>query len=403
MRTFIHICIASLLAILALAAPAVANDDVFAKCSVKDKSGKSVIPKERWQALADNLTDGDFAKFDKECKGKANNREAVALASRARNNARDRVVQDLRTDAQVGADPGVLSTDFARRTYGPAPKLKIPFLFRDAYSTYSLLSPPAPRDRATGTQISYTRDYQNSNDIISGKGAVIGWNVMAISTDSDDPPKNFGVTRTLLAPGVEFDQGRNNKNPKLNTDYLAFKAIGEIEREVPGSLFPLQYLRYSGYLKTDSQGASKIAGGYAEWEPYSLDLAIGVAPRLFNSPLQFRWAPILHFEAEKVIDAGLLTNVTRGDVYARGGPIARADIFFSEGILRNLVLSAQYRYFWNTTSLGHSKDVRYFQADAAYNLDDEGIFALSATYRDGISPGNGARVQDIKTGLTVKY
>jgi hypothetical protein len=380
-----------------------ASDDVFAKCSVVVQGVKVITP-EKFQALADNLADAQFAKFDKSCKGKKGNPEAVALSLKAQKQAAERFVNDLKTVASTrehssGAVPGI-PPDVARKDFGQEKAPTLPVLFRDAYSTYSLLSAPPPRERATGTQISYTRDILNSNDIISGKGAMIGWDVLSVSADSDNPLSNFGVTRMLLAPGVEFDQSRNHANPKMNTDYLAFKFIGEIEKESPGGLFPLQYFRYSGYWKTDSNSATKIAGAYVEWEPYNLDWAIGVAKLLFGGPIQFRWSPMLHFETEKVIDAGPLTNIKTGDFYSRGGPILATDVFFADGPLRNLVLGAQYRYFWSTTG---NNDVKYVQANAAYNLDDAGIVALSTTYRDGILPGNATRARDIKTGLTIKY
>lgn len=177
-----------------------------------------------------------------------------------------------------------------------------------------------------------------------------------------------------------------------------------MEREAgEQSLAPLQFFRVSGYWKTDSRGDSRIVGGSAEWEPINLNAAIGVARRLLDTPVQFRWSPILHVEAEKVLNAGTLTSVTTGDVYARVGPILSADIFFAQGPLENLVFNFQYRYLWNLADSGSAKDIHYFQASAAYNLDSTGNIALSATYRDGVTPGNSTQVKDFKTGLTVKY
>jgi hypothetical protein len=388
-------------------AAAAAPNDIFTKCSVQI-GGVSVIPRGKFQALADNLADSEFAEHDPQCKGKKANPEGVALSQKKRERAAARVAQDLR-DASAGranmpgASPGSIPADVARTEFGMDKPAPLPFLFRDAYSIYSLLSPPPPRERATGTQISYTRDKLAHNDIVSAKGAIIGWDVISIKSDSDNPLAGAGFTRMLLAPGIEFDQTRNRANSKKDNDYLAFKFIGELEKETAGSLFPLQYFRFSGYWKTDSRGSSQIGGAYAEWEPYNLDLAIGVAPRLFGGPVQFRWSPILHAEIEKVFDSGSLVGVHTGDAYARIGPIVGADMFFAEGPLRRLVLGAQYRYLWTALENGNVKDVRYFQTTASYNLDEAGYTALSVTYRDGVTPGNATRVKEIKSGLTIKY
>lgn len=207
----------------------------------------------------------------------------------------------------------------------------------------------------------------------------------------------------LWAPGFEFDQTRNRSNKKADTDYLAFQIIGEMEVEqAPASLFPLQYFRYGGYWKTDSRGESRIGGAFGEWQPYKLEWAIGVAPKVFGTPMQFRWQPIVRFESEKVVNAGPLTNLQTGDFYTRGGPILRADIFFADGYLRNFVFGVQYRHLWSFDRGNADKNIGYFQADATYNLDDAGVFALSATYRDGMLPGNGTRVRDVRGGLTIK-
>jgi hypothetical protein len=386
------------------AAPSKDKDDVFAKCGVRTPQG-FVIPIEKISALADNLTDPEFAKYDERCLGKRNNPDAVVEANRTKERQSRRKAQDIRDEAVAQSKvPGrvePIPVETARSAFGPAAELQLPVLFRDAYSAYSLLSAPPPKERATGTQVSYTHDYLNQNDIVSAKGAIIAWKVFDVPPNN--PLSGWGVTRTLFAPGVEFDQTRNHVDPKKNTDYLAFKLTTEIEKEAPGTIAPLQFFRLAGYWKTDSKGESSIFGGAAEWQPYNLDYAIGVAPRLFGTPLQFRWTPILHAEVEKVLDAGPLTSVRTGDVYARLGPVLSADIFFAEGILQQLVLNFQYRYLWNFAHLNAGKDVHYLQVSAAYNVDPGGNIALSATYRDGITPGNGTPVRDIKTGLTVKY
>ena len=384
-----------------------AKKDIFEKCSVK-LDGKLVLTEDKFAALVDNLQDSAFAKYDPDCKGKGKNPQGVEMSLTEKKIAKEAAIHDLKDVANTqsrppGAKGKVILTDVARARFGPAKKLTLPFLVRDAYSTYSLLNPPAPAERASGAQFAYTHDILNSNDIISAHGAIIGWDVLSYKTPADQAA-SLGFSRIVLAPGFEFDQTRNHADPKKNTDYLGFKFLIEAEKEVPQSPFPLQYFRYSGYLKTDSQGESKIPGMYAEWEPYNLDYAIGVARLIGGGPVQFRWAPILHAEAEKVVDAGSVAGLHTGASYLRAGPIVQANIWFAtDGPLQNLVLGAKYYNLWSLAGGTSGHDVHYFEANAAYNLDSSGIAALSIAYREGDLPGNTTRVRDLKTGLTVKY
>jgi hypothetical protein len=380
------------------------KNDLFIKCSTVI-NGARYIPKERFEALADNLADSDFAEFDPKCLGKKRNPAGVAQAAKKKTRAAQRFAHDMQdVDEQRSAIPGTnrvgVPADVLRKDFGKEKTSAPPFLFRDAYSAYSLLNPPPPKEKATGTQISYTQDYYNHNTVLSGVGAVIGWNVLS---DAANPFASLGVTRTLLAPGFEFDEVRNQADRTKNMDYLGFRVISEIEKETDGGLFPLQYFRASPYWKTDSHGASRIAGAYVEWEPYRLEWAIGVARRLGDTPIQFRWSPVFHVEAERVIDAGALANVHSGDHYFRGGPILEGDIFFADGPLQPFVLTAQYRYLWNASNSGTGYDIRYLQTSLAYNLTPDGNAALSVTYRDGNAPSNNTRVRDLKTGLTIKF
>jgi hypothetical protein len=92
--------------------------------------------------------------FDKDCKGKKGNPEAIALLSmKAQKQAAERFVNDLKTVAEScerssGALPGI-PPDVARKDFGQEKAPTLPILFRDACSAYSLLSAPPPKERAT--------------------------------------------------------------------------------------------------------------------------------------------------------------------------------------------------------------------------------------------------------------
>ena len=392
-----------MLAALALCtnAWAAADDDVFVKCSEKDpRTGKLIIPERNFKALGLMMVDAKLAKYSKDCKTFLTAAEQAEAQKPTDRKAGNRV-RDLRQMEKIPDGnrtvPGV-AADMARTKFGLDEDNFDPgFYVRDAYAVASLSSPLKARDRADGAQFSYRRDYLTNNDIFAATGAVIYWKDIDLEKDGVAP---LGINRMLFAPGFEFDQQRNRLDPKKDVDYLGFRFIGELrkERAIPAEIF-----RYSAYYKTDTHGSSQIWGGFAEWEPIFLSWGIGGGHSVFGGPVMYSLQPTLHAEYEKVVRAGDLTNVASGDQYLRVGPILQANIWFLTGLLENLKFSAQYRYLWGVASTGNDKDRKYFQADAAYNIDKSGNIALGVTYRNGETPGNGTRVQDIKTGLTVKY
>jgi hypothetical protein len=373
-----------------------APDDVIQKCSVT-KNGRTYIPEEKFAALAKNLAQPMLAKFDDECKGYLNKTQQARATKGARDDEKG-YLQDLK---DIRGNRKDIPADEARAKLKlEEDEFDLPFLVRDAYHIHSLAALPKARDDAEGASISYTRDMKGSNDLVSATGAIIGWNVLSIDSQKTASYVPTGFSRSLIAPGVEFDQQRNRADSTKNVDYIGFRFIGELERE--GPIFDLNYLRYSGYLKTDSRGDSKIWGGYLEWQPYRVDWGIGGGRNIFG-PAMLSFTPLLHAEFEKVANAGDVPEVVDGDYYFRGGAILGANMWFRYGLLRNFVMAAQYRYLPNLSRSGDDHDRAYFQATAAYNLTQSGNAAISVKYRDGQTPGNGTTVRDIKTAFDVKF
>jgi hypothetical protein len=370
-----------------------------AKC---DRNKNGVIDEWEIENLAKNLADPMLAQYDKNCDGKLDTSEF-----NARNDDISTVLvakrEEVRALYEAQRKPmpvGQLQRDL--RLAKPS-TFEPPFLLRDAYSPYSIVAGPPARDRAEGMQFSYTRDIRSSNDIVSASGAIIGQKPLALEAGADNPWTSLGVSRVLVAPAFEFDRKTNDKDPKKTADYLAARLFSEFEVEVPHALFRTHYFRYAAHLKSDWRGDSKIVGGYAEWQPTSLPLAIGAArPILPHVPhVQVRWQPMLRAEAEKVLNAGLLPNVITGDEYYRVGPIVQANMWFPDTLLDRLSVEFQYRYLWSLTS--SDKNVEYFQGSVAYNLDEAGNYAIGLIYRDGLLPGNYTPVRDWKAALTIKH
>lgn len=272
---------------------------------------------------------------------------------------------------------------------------------RDAYSIPSLTRLLAARNSADGASFTYTRDFQNDNELTALTGSVY------LLKDIFPKPKDAATIapfdRVTWAPGIEFDQQRNRSNPAKNIDYLSPRLLGEIQ--LPGETVR-HIFRVGGYYNTDSRGETKVWGGSAQWQPVSNEYHISSGYRISSSsPLALRFDPILHVEAEHVIDAGPLQNINDGDQYFRAGPILQAHFWFVDGpqFLRRVTFGGQYRHLWGAGGSGHQQDMQYWQANVSYNLDDEGHAAIKASYRHGDLPGTGQDVRDFKTGLSVKF
>ncbi|HWK97607.1 MAG TPA: hypothetical protein VNR39_19505 [Pseudolabrys sp.] len=400
-------CPLAVAALLIVCQPALAVTEaqITQRCSELDRlTGKNYIPQKNEWALARLLTDPVLAANTKGCRDKMNDEERRAyedsLALKAKRRLRD--IQDIKQETKARTTtPNVSTADI---DFGLEIKPKDdapPLIVRDAHAVISLKQLLEAKKTADGASLSYTRDFQNDNQITALSGAVY------LYKDILPEPKDAGLIRPFdrvtWAPGIEFDQQRNGSNPGKNVDYLSPRLVAEFA--LPGATVR-QLFRIAGYYNTDSRGQTKVWGGSFEWQPVSnvhhISSGFRISPSL---PLGFRFDPIAHFEVEKVAAAGPLTNLNDGDHYFRAGPILQASFWFLDGpqILQRLTFGAQFRQLWGNAGSGMQKDLRYWQANLAYNLDDNGHAAIKATYRQGDLPGTGQDVRDFKTGLSIKY
>jgi len=395
---------------LASAAAAAPSEKLLKRCSVPDpKTGDLYIPEKNFPALARILTDDVLAKYGKGCKPSLSGEERAQYEDERKVLA-SRQLEDLKTIKKRHQDeiaaPG-LPTDVASSSLGiKAKEAPIPLIIRDANTVTSISALVNAQNSADGATFSYTRDFQNDNALTSLTGAVFAYYDLMAGATAKSREAIAPFTEVTIAPGVEFDQERNRANSKKNVDLLAFHLLSEFNLPGPKESHFSSLFRFAGNVNTDSRGNTKIWTGYAEWQPVSNVYGISSGHPLYhNAPIAYQFNPIVHLEAEKVSRAGELTNVADGDFYYRAGTILSASVWFTDGpkVLIPLTLSAQYRQLWGTANSGAQRDIHYWQANAAYNLDEFGHTAITAIYRQGDLPGSGQEVRDFKTGLSVKY
>ncbi|WP_137044318.1 hypothetical protein [Pseudolabrys sp. FHR47] len=398
-------CTAVAVLVLCQPALAVTEAEITQRCSITDPAtGKQYIPEKNEWALARLLSDSVLAENTKGCRPEMTDKERLDYKNKLEFEASLKLRDIQRIKQQTKGHtttPNVATNDidsgFEIKTQDGTP----PLIVRDARSVLSVQQLLTAKKSADGASFSYTRDIENDNQITALSGAVY------LYKDIFPQPKDAGITgpfdRVTWAPGIEFDQQRNRSNPNKNVDYLSPRMVAEFA--LPGETVR-QLFRIAGYYNTDSRGQTKVWGGSLEWQPVSnvhhISSGFRISPSL---PLGFRFDPIAHFEVEKVAAAGPLTNISDGDHYFRAGPILQASFWFLDGPepLRRLTFGGQFRQLWGNAGSGMQKDLRYWQANLAYNLDEAGHAAIKATYRQGDLPGIGQDVRDFKTGLSIKY
>ena len=379
--------------------------ELTARCSVQDpKTGEFYVPEGNERALARLLVDPVLADNTKGCSDKMTDAERADYEASLKVEA-DRVFKSIqhfkRSNKSKTTTPNISTQTVERELYIKRDK-KSPIIVRDAYGIGSLDALLAAKKTANGASLTYTRDYKSDNELTASTGSVYWLN--DIFPKPEDAAKIAPFDQIRWAIGAEFDQQRNRSEPKKNIDYLSPRVVAEFD--LPGGYF-YHTFRLGGYYNTDSRGFSKIWGGFAEWQPLSVGTGLSSGGPLYkNAPIAFQIDPILHLEAESVVDAGELTKVADGDRYLRAGPLLQAQFWFTDGpdFLQSLTFGAQYRHLWGTSSgSGIQRDLQYWQANVSYNLDKDGHAAIKTTYRQGDLPGTGQDVRDLKTGLSIKY
>ncbi len=133
------------------------DHDIVKSC---DFNGNGIIDENEVDAIARKTTDPILREFDLNCDGVLSRSER-AVREDAIRRQRIEVARALRFKIQSQGRGVPVEEAKDHLNLSKPTTFALPFLVRDAYTPYSMLNPPKPRDRAEGAQVSYTRDFAN--------------------------------------------------------------------------------------------------------------------------------------------------------------------------------------------------------------------------------------------------
>jgi hypothetical protein len=286
-----------------------------------------------------------------------------------------------------------------------APKVQSYFLVRRTLEDISTLSAPKAVKDVTGAQFSYNRDNITLNTAWSARGVVAVPFYITESKKSDD---RYAIgSSSAIAPFVSFDKVTNSSAAlaKTNLNNLAFGLISETALTNVGHDRPVDhYFRLNGGTNMDFEGNLKSWYVRAEWEPVSTALGLN-APVGLLSATGFNISPLLKMRTEYVGQVGSVDQPIFAErrEALRVGPRVGFEVQpvtgLGPGWFNSFTFVAAYSYLYDTLS---SRTYSLFDSALNYNIDNDGNYALSASYRRGRLDETGATVDQIMFGLAVK-
>ncbi|MCR9134747.1 MAG: hypothetical protein NXI27_02030 [Alphaproteobacteria bacterium] len=271
------------------------------------------------------------------------------------------------------------------------------FTLRKAYEGGSIWALPEYTPKISGAQFTYTHDQHGNNNVFVANGALSFYRRWALNKNRDNQKIPY-LNGAIWNIGAVFDYTANRNDPTKETDSLTFKTGGglsfeggKIDHLVSADLFDA----------TDFDTEKQVLGIEFEYEPVSNPLGLGLAKKVKDMPIFYRFRPVLHSEYQFVADAGDSAVLAKAEDHFFVGPILNAELWFSGKYLDRLSLDATYWYQWD--ALGNADPFDFFQISANYELDQKGHAALTATYRIGNIPKTREAVDDISVGLTTKF
>jgi hypothetical protein len=279
------------------------------------------------------------------------------------------------------------------------------FLVRQSLEDINTLTAPKPTKDVTGAQFSYNRDNLSPNTVWSARGVV----AVPIYGHYGPPSKDdrYSVRPAFaVAPFISFDKVSNSSatQQSANVNNLSFGMVSEALLANVGLEKPTDhYFRLKGGVNTDFEGALKSSYLRAEWEPVSTANFINAPYPLLN----FNVVPLFKLRADYMNQAGKITQPVFADhnQALRFGPRVGFEIQPVSGLglwpswFENFNLVATYSFLQDTLS---QRNYSLFDSTLTYNIDKDGNYAVSGSYRKGRLDETGARVEQIMVGLAIK-
>jgi hypothetical protein len=279
------------------------------------------------------------------------------------------------------------------------------FLVRQSLEDINTLTAPKPTKDVTGAQFSYNRDNVSLNTVWSARGvvAVPIYGHYGAPTEAD----RYSVRPAFaIAPYISFDKVSNSNatQQSANVNNLSFGVVSETVLANVGLEKPTDhYFRLKGGVNTTFEGALKSSYLRAEWEPVS-------TANYINAPypiLNFNVAPLFKVRADYMNQAGKITQPVFAEhsQALRVGPRIGFELQPVSGLglwpswFENFNLVATYSFLQDTLS---RRNYSLFDSTLTYNIDKDGNYAVSGSYRKGRLDETGASVDQIMVGLAIK-
>lgn len=287
-----------------------------------------------------------------------------------------------------------------------APNVKSYFLVRRSLEDISTLSKPKDPKDSVGAQFSYGRDNVSPNTVWSARGVVA---VPFYITEAEKSDDRYAIGKSVVvAPFASFDKLTNSSASlaKTNLNNLTLGLISEAAVTNVGREQPVDhYFRLNSGVNMDFEGHMKSWYARAEWRPVSTAAGLN-APIDALSVTGFNFSPIIKVRAEYIGKVGTIDQpifAARNDAL-RVGPLVGIEVQPVLGLwpdwFNSFTLVATYGYFYDTLS---NRNYSLFDSALNYNIDKDGNYALSASYRQGRLEETGSKVDQIMLGLAVKF
>jgi hypothetical protein len=286
---------------------------------------------------------------------------------------------------------------------GPPPDSTIytTVLIRDAYAANAFLI-GGQKLSDDGATFSYTHDYVTSQTNWAGKGSVM----LAIHGDTNltftGDPNTPRVTYFGFLSGIEFDRQISSAAPK-NQGSVSAKGGLEIETLQGGELI-WQYFKADSVYTTDYGGKASIFSFETMWQPIANTWPIGKHWSI-NEQLGawIYFGPTLNIDYTYVGDNGPYDTLTPGTGYLWVGPKVQATLYFDQGFLKPISLSAKVFYLYETLR-GGTQNIDYQQYSAGYKLIEtsEATVGLKVQYTHGNTPRTLENRKEFYAGLDIK-
>ena len=237
---------------------------------------------------------------------------------------------------------------------------------------------------AEGANISFSVDNRLNQRSFGLEGylSYVLWRDRFVKPPADIGPRESYLSGYAVAPFLQFNRViTGGKNAPGETDKLTFGMDTQFEI-FSGPLFGNQVLTFAPYLQTDTEGASRIYGGRATWEPYNTEWNIGLGERrpLVGNFIDFTWQ--LHGDLNyRFVERPGLTGLKLHDDFLWIGGGARATFWILPEMFDSrlyVVFSPRYHY-----DLQRARTATLVDTSLNYNLDSQGLSSIKITYKKG--------------------